>query len=335
MPEMWRYSLSPNGKEVSTPESLGSEYLPDGLVVAVTALTDQMVEIAARLQWLEERPSQPHPDPAAEGSEDEDPTDATPRSLLQDNSLQNKVHARLADLHVAMDDSDSDDPESQRPTARNSAGKHPKRLGRAKTADDIIIHEIDWPHFYIFRGPDRRPAKYEDLSLAEFVSGYLSMVIEGRESRATKDRMLTHLRELMQDACDYNWVSLRNYHTILMSHFEMDRIYWGNMEAIQQLRQSYAQKYLQGAPVATRVDGRNDISGRSWSGGNNMTYCMPYQQGACQLGEDHKPPRGFLARHICAFCIHETGRPYRHQEKECRRKAALADTREKNSSMEH
>ena len=141
-----------------------------------------MAKIATRLQRLEERPSQPHPDPAAEGSEDEDSTEATPRLLLQDDSLQNKVRARLADLHVATDDTDSDDPESQRPTARNSAGKHPKRSGRAKTADDVIIREIDWPHFYIFRGPNRRPAKYEDLSLAEFVSGYLSMVIEGRGS---------------------------------------------------------------------------------------------------------------------------------------------------------
>ncbi len=38
------------------------------------------------------------------------------------------------------------------------------------------------------------------------------MLLDGKESRPTNGRMLIHLRELMQDACEYNCTSVTNYH---------------------------------------------------------------------------------------------------------------------------
>ena len=52
----------------------------------------------------------------------------------------------------------------------------------SKTIQDIVIREIDWPQYHVYRGVDRRPASYEDLNIQEFVYGVLCQAIDGRDS---------------------------------------------------------------------------------------------------------------------------------------------------------
>ncbi len=123
-------------------------------------------------------------------------------------------------------------------------------------------------------------------------------------------------------------IAHRSRTTTLMSYFEMDRLGWEDTDAIQQLRRSYAQKDINTAPKQSDT-GKNKH-------GAGPTYCLPFQQGACPLPDDHKHPCGFFARHICAFCMQETGRAYRHQERECRRKMSIfTDNAAKNLEEEH
>ena len=67
--------------------------------------------------------------------------------------------------------SDSDDPSPPRTHSKS----HKLKSGRSRTSEDIVKRQVDWPHFNVFKGPSRKAAEYDSLSIAEFVFGYLAM----------------------------------------------------------------------------------------------------------------------------------------------------------------
>ena len=86
--------------------------------------------------------------------------------------LKEKVREWMAELHL-LDDSDKNDDDdiitrhtqpSVRPSSRGKSG-------RSRTCEDIVVKEIDWSHYYVYRGHTRKPDTYEDLSIAEFAYG--------------------------------------------------------------------------------------------------------------------------------------------------------------------
>ena len=179
----------------------------------------------------------------------------------------------------------------------------------SKTIQDIVIREIDWPQYHVYRGVDRRPARYEDLNIEEFVYGALCQVIDGRDSKANKNTMLQHLRMLMGDACDFPCPNVRNFHGIVLSQMEMDRITWGDQDRIGELRQTHVQR----GPAAT-----------STPVNNKKRYCLPFQDGTCRATSwEHESPQG-LVTHICAYCLPNTGSAFSHAEKDCIRKERAA-----------
>ena len=45
--------------------------------------------------------------------------------------------------------------------------------GRDKLAAECVSVAVEWPHCHVFRGADRHPAKYDDLTILKFVAGYM------------------------------------------------------------------------------------------------------------------------------------------------------------------
>ena len=106
---------------------------------------------------------------------------------------------------------------------------------------DIIRKQIDWLHFHVYRNPDQQPAKYEDLSIAEFVFGYLA-IANNENNKQTKRTMMDHLEELMEDATQYPWENVRNYHSIVLHHIEMKSLKRQDNDSTQKLRRTYAMR---------------------------------------------------------------------------------------------
>lgn len=264
--------------------------------------------ILAKLSSIEERLNTlENPAENAEDAEPEagaNPVAETVADLRQNQDLQRLVEKRLRTLGVQPDsDSDSDEKEKK--------GKKKGKSGRAKTASDFIKYAVEWPHFHVFRGADRKPAQYDDLTLAEFVFGYLAIVQEGKLSPVTKHAMLQHLQGLMMDAAEYSFEGARNCHAIVLQQLEQGRVTWDDTERLLELRRTYAQRQPS-----------NDQSGKS-SGrdnGRGPLFCLKYQDGRCSHTGEHQTTRG-LVKHICAFCLRQTGSAYNHPEQQCKRKA--------------
>lgn len=69
-----------------------------------------------------------------------------------------------------------------------------------------------------------KPAAYQDISIPLFVEGYL-VIMKGEEG-AIRQRMASHLKELMSDAEVYGWEHTRTFHSVWLNQLEQGRCTW-------------------------------------------------------------------------------------------------------------
>ena len=243
----------------------------------------------------------------------------------EDRVLRDDMRARMAMLEVQQDsDSGSEDWEpagagAGGPRAR-SAGKNTakgktvrsKRSGAVRVATDCIIWDIDWPHYHTERGPGRAPVQYDDLTIAEFVAGYMHIVNSPKITPMVRDNMLIHLQNLMVDATRQMWHVVRHFHRTVLVHMEMGLLTWENMDIIKEMRSNVRSEAF---TVHAPATGNNKKPPSGAAPRAPAAYCVPFQTNACKFQGDH----GNL-RHICAFCQITTGGNYPHGEFDCRRK---------------
>ena len=195
--------------------------------------------------------------------------------------------------------SDSDDPSPPRTHSKS----HKLKSGRSRTSEDIVIRQVDWPHFNVFKGPSRKAAEYDSLSIAEFVFGYLGNALKPNTSSGDRWAMLRHLRDLMHDATMYPWEGVRNFHGIVLRLMEHDEATWADKALIQELRAQYAR-----TPAPTSSHGGHSAQSRP---------CPEFQRGACSHAEDHESPHGGWLPHVCGWCLRVRRKYYKHAEKDC------------------
>ncbi len=314
--------LPPTGKKCQHDEAphTTDEKL-DKMMSLMSGLQGSIDSMDARLEKVEgngetegETESETEHQEEDKGSEDteEEQREKVVKDLQTDKQIQAAVKQRLRELQLASDDDEDLSDDGAGGGAAAFISKRGKKSGRARTANERIKKEVDWPHFHIYRGSDMEPAKYGDLTVQEFVNGFLASRKYCDETLATRERMLEHLQEMMQDAADYPWANVRNYHGIVLHQFEMGRLTWADRGRIQQLRRMYAQ--------TTRGSHLDGASGTATIGQTTgPLFCLSYQRGGCRYNSDHDTSRGNV-RHICAFCFKQTGNAYGHGEMDCKRK---------------
>ncbi len=204
----------------------------------------------------------------------DDVTEAVRRELRQMGMLEGSDASQTS----SSDDSSSDEERQKR-----KKGKKIKKSGRVRTAVDGIQNSaIDWPHFAVYKGEACKAAEYDELTVPEFVYGYIDILKNGDLTDATKEKMLDHLQDLMEDASSYPWKSVRNFHGVLLSEMERNRLTWRQEAKIQRLRMKYAHRQDSGLSVA------------------NTVPCELFNEGRYDKSSDHD---GLF--HVCSHC-HET-----------------------------
>ncbi len=300
----------PTGKGCTKNKDIISDM--DNHAMNMTNLIDMISEIKDSVKGFAERLD------VVEKNDAVTTTKTTASTLDSDNVLQKHVKARMSELQLVDSSDDSTDEEATRKS------KLSKKSGRSKTANDVITKQINWPHYYVYRGPDRKPATYEDLSLAEFVHGYISCMNQDRVNPATKVRMLEHLQSLTKDAAQYPWESVRNFHAIVLHQHELDRLTWDDTSAVQQLRDTYVTHQPASTPARNGNGNLSSVTAR---------FCLPYQTGTCHNQGDHATSKGPV-KHMCAYCFNTTKMHFHHPENQCRKKQYSkmpADLDSKNS----
>lgn len=227
--------------------------------------------------------------------------------IRKDQALSEEVTRRLQKLGLIEETSDDDE---QLPTL---SGKK-QSSGRNKTVADLVKKSVSWPHFYIFRGLNRTPAAYDDLTVQELVFGTLSYIKESKSDM--KDAIQEHLRSIMADAMEYPWPLVRSYHGVLLQLIEQGRFSWG--QSTQEIREQYLRSPTLYQPPHQQPHAQYSVTGA-------VQYCAPFQSGSCsEAGPQHMSQRG-LVHHVCAFCLKKAGKSCAHPESACKRKLHSRD----------
>ena len=216
-------------------------------------------------------------------------TAAAPTSNIAD-----AVSRRLAELGLD-DELDVDDSET------SNFRRRTRRSGMARTVEDQVLVEIDWPHFHLYRGNDRRPARFNELTPIEFAYGFM-MMLNNPQSRFDRVVMTDLFTDILTDALSFPWEQVRNFYRVVASGVEMKRWTWTDSAQIQRLRFQYSQR-----PYLPSTYNRQNRTGG--------VPCEPFQRGACTETADHGN-----FRHVCAYCLRIRHLHFGHSENDCRRK---------------
>jgi hypothetical protein len=184
---------------------------------------------------------------------------------------------------------------------RNSRIKEKsKKSGKLRTAEHKIRHEVDWPHFYVYR--KNVPATYDSVSVPEFTFGYMCAMENADKNTAY--HMNSHLKVLMEEASKCRWDLVRSYQAVVLNNIETGRLTWEHASS-EDLRHRHV--WNTAAPPEQKQSSEQ------------RKPCPSYQDGTCPKESHHN---GLL--HACHYCIKTVRRLYRHPESQCVRKQSGA-----------
>ena len=65
-----------------------------------------------------------------------------------------------------------------------------------------MSHKVVWLHQYILGGASKQRVAYDQINICQFVQGFVKGVLDEKDA-SCKEKMLTYLCELMEDANDF------------------------------------------------------------------------------------------------------------------------------------
>ena len=177
-----------------------------------------------------------------------------------------------------------------------------KKSGKDKTLTSDVKYPQKWPQSHLsLHFVNNREKKYEELTLAEFCAGYVSIIEDEPEEKKT--HRLTHLKELMYLATRYTWKCVLGYHAACVLEIERGHLKWGDSFHLLQ------STTLAGGFLLSNNQNRggngNGSNRSSGSSEGRILFCRGYQRGTCQQTKDHYGQfdgESRLLKHICAKC---------------------------------
>jgi hypothetical protein len=86
--------------------------------------------------------------------------------------------------------------------------------------------KVPWPQDYVMVSGSKLKVYYEDLSVYEWVNGYIAIV--QLQDPVTARYMLSHLRNLMEDTVFHGWDVIKSAHSVILSYLETGEITWAD-----------------------------------------------------------------------------------------------------------
>jgi hypothetical protein len=176
---------------------------------------------------------------------------------------------------------------------------------------------VPWPQDYVLGSGSRLKVYYEDLSIYEWINGYIAIV--HLQDPVTARHMLAHLRNLMEDAVFHGWDTIKQAHSTILSYLETGEITWSDEYALADKRRSAITRASR--PAKSQASGfqnkkfqQNNGNRQNRQQFNNGGFtsrnvskklvkpCLYHNNGVCSKKADHEEANVFY-RHICTQCM--------------------------------
>ena len=188
-----------------------------------------------------------------------------------------------------------------------------KKSGALLMASDTVEQQIDWPQMHVKRvvGGKRENVAYTDLSVEEFVYGYIAMILTPRNNLDMLT-MVKLLSILMQDAMDYSWNNARGFYDSIGWAVENGEMKWTDTDAIRDMQMMYSRTVFPDKKEQ-KPEGKTPLR----QAPVGMKCCLAFQKRTCENTKDHPP-----FTHACTNCFKVCNALCRRAEDECMRKAS-------------
>ena len=283
----------------------------DLLLEVVNGLNTRIQEQDERLQKQEERVSlrdvsalpSAWSSPKAKTTPDRVPSFAV---LKSDSKVQAEVDSHLQAYHNAS----RVDYTGKSNTAIKS--------GRFRAGVARIKNPISWPQDFCSVNVGSKQPTYDEMSLEQWVQGMMHCILEQSENKI-RENMMVYFMFLKQDAIELSASTARNAHAAVLQELERCKVDWGNLEAIEKIKNRHTQRIVQ-------------INKGASATGIQIQCCQHFNKGQCRFDSEHMS-NGTMYQHYCLYCWKETQKKYDHPLCRCLRvKNAQGDKRTRSEA---
>lgn len=147
----------------------------------------------------------------AERTEAREPS-VTIKQLRADPGLTARVSAEIDRLGLSSSDSED---EGESSTKKSARGKKLKSGKTAKLTSRVIAPQL-WPHSFLSLAYVSQDRNYDELTLAEFVAGYASILQLKTLPPDERTGRLDHFAVLMYLVTQFAWPAVREFHAAVL-----------------------------------------------------------------------------------------------------------------------
>ena len=214
------------------------------------------------------------------------------------------------------DDSSSDKEKKRRRKKEKKRRDEKRKSGKEKKLTSYVRFPQKWPHSHLKLHFVSKEKKYDDLSLAEFCAGYMSILSICKKSH--REARITHLEELMYHATTKPWKSVLNYHAACLMEIERGSLKWGDnfqIHGIQNTTLFSSVNRDRGNSIAGVDNAKNQLGKEE--NGKRVWFCSNYNRGTCTYTREHYgvvKGENQLVKHICAKCFLTLKKQSTHSE---------------------
>ena len=241
--------------------------------------------------------------------------------LMDDKKLNFKNVS--SDSEFLSSEADTGSEEEEKEAVKKKSEEKKKKSGKESKCTSDVIFPQKWPHSALkfhFVGKNKA---YDDLSMAEFCAGYMSILKKCKPSQ--REARIAHMEELMYLATTRPWKSVLNYHGACLLEIERGDLNWGDNFQLHGMHStiltnaasSNISQRAQG--TFTSANGKQQLGLQSNATGcdDRAWFCKGYQRGNCSFTRDHYGylmGENRLLRHICAKCWQAAKKQSPHPE---------------------
>ena len=195
--------------------------------------------------------------------------------------------------------------------AKSSLLGKQRRSGRYNTTDIAQNPpEIRWPNEGYHSSAGKKGVPYDELSMAQWVTGQLNNVYNMKDPLMARHALLQVILAI-KDATSLPWGAVRSAWATSMHDLEEGNLHWDDATQWAINRLSASQMSMANSQLTQQH--------------NSKKTCKFYNEGTCSYDNHHG-----AYRHICSYC-ERSGRSLQHPEVKCNSKNRSKDRQAVNS----
>ena len=180
-----------------------------------------------------------------------------------------------------------------------------------------------FPHQVVTRGAKQNKTSMGELSLPEYIWGYIQMIKAQEPSDPQIQFMNIHLERVIEDAKTYEWSAVRRWSEEICARIALRKLSWGDMYEIDRLQGRMSHN---GPTIGSSSQSSTAREGSVYELSDELRRakpappCKAFQQGNCTSLTDHVQ-NGYRHIHVCSYCLSAKCAFMPHASRDCKSKA--------------